>query len=160
MNKLIATHFLRNAPDGTGESDGNPLERTADRYAVLEGNLQIIGSAFFGITVQCARCHDHKFEPLTQREYYSLQAILLPAYNLTNWLSPKDRPVSIGTEAERKRRKEQLETYEKEAKALKESQDGLLKPFANRSWKKTCSRSRKKPAPPSIKAGDKGERAQ
>ncbi|MDB6029954.1 MAG: hypothetical protein JWM16_292, partial [Verrucomicrobiales bacterium] len=120
---------LRNAPDGTSESDGNPLERTVDRYAVLEGNLQIIGSAFLGITVQCARCHDHKFEPFAQREYYSLQALLLPAYNPTKWLSPKERPVMIGTEAERKANKEKLDTYGKESKALQESQEGLVKPL-------------------------------
>src|SRR6266699_2805012 len=46
---LVATHFLRNAPDGTGESDGNPQELAADRYAVLEGNVQILGSTFLGV---------------------------------------------------------------------------------------------------------------
>ena len=51
---LIATHFLRNAPDGTGESDGNPDELRADRYAVLEGTTQVIGSSLLGLTFQCA----------------------------------------------------------------------------------------------------------
>src|SRR6476661_5800436 len=37
---LTATHFLRNAPDGTGESDGNPDEVRVDRFTVLEGNVQ------------------------------------------------------------------------------------------------------------------------
>lgn len=129
LEQLIATHFLRNAPDGTGESDGNPLERTVDRYAVLEGNLQIIGAAFLGVTVQCARCHDHKFEPLTQTEYYSLQAILRPAYNLDKWLSPKERNFTIGTEAERMRNRDELDRHDRELKALKESQEGLLKPL-------------------------------
>jgi hypothetical protein len=90
---LVATHFLRNAADGTGESDGNPDELRADRYAVLEGTTQILGSALLGLTVQCARCHDHKFEPLTQKDYYQLYAILWPAYDPTRWVKPQERSI-------------------------------------------------------------------
>jgi hypothetical protein len=90
---LAATHFLRNSPDGTDSSDGNDDERRADKYAVLEGSVQIMGSALFGITTQCARCHDHKFEPFRQRDYYQLQAMLFPAFNVENWIYPKDRHV-------------------------------------------------------------------
>jgi len=93
---LTATHFLRNAPDGTGESDGNPDEVRTDRFSVLEGNVQTIMNCLFGLTVQCARCHDHKFEPLTQEEYYSLQAILFPVYNPEKWIKPNDRVVAVG----------------------------------------------------------------
>ena len=66
LDLIVATHFLRNAPDGTGESDGNPDEVRADRYAVLEGTIEVLGSSLFGLTFQCARCHDHKFEPVSQ----------------------------------------------------------------------------------------------
>jgi hypothetical protein len=93
MDLLAATHFLRNAPDGTGESDGNPDEVRADKYAVLEGANQIIGSALLGLTVQCARCHDHKFEPVTQEDYYRLYAVLWPAFDLEHWVKPQDRIV-------------------------------------------------------------------
>ena len=74
IDQLVATHFLRNGQDGTGESDGNPDEVRADKYAVLEGAIQIIGSSLLGLTLQCAKCHDHKFEPVTQKDYYQLQA--------------------------------------------------------------------------------------
>ena len=76
---LTATHFLRNGPDGTSESDGNPNELRVDRYSVIEGNVQIIGSAMLGLTVQCARCHDHKFDPITQQDYFRMQAFFAPA---------------------------------------------------------------------------------
>jgi mono/diheme cytochrome c family protein len=95
---LTATHFLRNAPDGTGESDGNPDELRADRYAVLEGTTQVIGSSLLGMTFQCARCHDHKFEPITQKDYYSLYAIIAPAYNVAEWVKPSDRVVACPPE--------------------------------------------------------------
>ncbi|MBM4074266.1 MAG: DUF1553 domain-containing protein, partial [Planctomycetes bacterium] len=97
---LEATHFIRNSPDGTDSSDGNADEQRADRYAVLEGELQIIGSALMGITVQCARCHDHKFEPFRQRDYYQLQAVLFPAFNVDQWVNPKQRFTNAGTVAQ------------------------------------------------------------
>jgi hypothetical protein len=97
---LEAAHYLRNSPDGTDSSDGNPDEVRADKYAVLEGTLQIMGSSLFGLTVQCARCHDHKFEPLTQRDYYRLQAVIYPAFNVEQWVQPKDRQISTATAAE------------------------------------------------------------
>ena len=126
---LIATHFLRNAPDGTGESDGNPPELKVDRYSVLEGNVQILGSAFLGLTIQCARCHDHKFEPVKQAEYYSLQAILRPAFDPEHWLKPNEHVLTVGTRSAREENKRQLEKYDREIKALNESAEGLTAPF-------------------------------
>lgn len=100
VEALEATHFLRNSQDGTDSSDGNPDERRADKYAVLEGTEQILGSSLLGITVQCARCHDHKFEPFTQKDYYSLQAVLYPAFNVENWVTPGKRELDAATPAE------------------------------------------------------------
>ena len=97
---LEATHYLRNSQDGTDVSDGNPDEVRADKYAVLEGTIQIMGSSLFGLTLQCARCHEHKFEPIEQHEYYQLQAILYPAFNIENWIKPKDRFVHAASRAQ------------------------------------------------------------
>ena len=90
---LEATHFLRNGQDGSGESDGNPDEVRTDRYYALESAMQIIGSSLLGLTIQCAKCHDHKFEPLTQQDYYAFQAVLYPAFNIEKWVKPNDRAV-------------------------------------------------------------------
>ena len=90
---LEATHFLRNGQDGSGESDGNPDEVRTDRYYALESAMQIIGSSLLGLTIQCAKCHDHKFEPLTQQDYYAFQAVLYPAFNIEKWVKPNDRVV-------------------------------------------------------------------
>jgi Protein of unknown function (DUF1553)/Protein of unknown function (DUF1549) len=128
-DELVATHFLRNAPDGTGESDGNAMELRVDRYSVLEGTVQLIGSTFLGLTVQCARCHDHKFEPFTQQDYYQLQAILRPGYDPEQWLKPNQRLITTGTRAEREKVQHALDRTEREIKATKESIDGLTKPF-------------------------------
>ena len=104
MRELFtATHFLRNGQDGTGESDGNPDERTIDRATVLEGTLQITMNSLLGITIQCARCHEHKFEPIEHREYYSLQSIFypaFPAFHADKWVAPKDRIRHVATPQE------------------------------------------------------------
>jgi hypothetical protein len=129
IDPLIATHFWRNAPDGTGESDGNPLEVKVDKYAVLEGNVQIFGSAFLGLTLQCARCHDHKFEPIPQDDYYALQAILRPAFEIDQWLKPNERVIGLGTRNEREAHKRRMAEIEHELKTLREGLQGLTSPF-------------------------------
>ncbi len=91
MELWEATHFLRNGQDGTGESDGNSDEVRVDRYTVIETAMQNISTSVLGLTIQCAKCHDHKFEPLTQRDYYSFQAVLIPAFPPSEWKKPNER---------------------------------------------------------------------
>ena len=88
---LIATHFLRNGQDGTDIGVQEPEAFEIDRRAALEAAVQVTASSLLGLTTHCARCHDHKFEPITQQEYYGLQAVLFPAFNPQDWVNPKDR---------------------------------------------------------------------
>ncbi|MBI3837500.1 MAG: PSD1 domain-containing protein [Planctomycetia bacterium] len=103
ISLLEATHYLRNGQDGSGESDGNLDEVRTDRYAALESTTQIVASSLLGLTLQCAKCHDHKFESISQRDYYQLQAVFYPAFNIQSWLKPNDRFViaNLPGEAER-----------------------------------------------------------
>ena len=79
---LIATGFMRTAQDFSHEPESNIPE---NHYAVLHDTLEIVGSSLLGLTVSCARCHDHKFDPITQQDYYRLMALLTPAYNPQDW---------------------------------------------------------------------------
>jgi hypothetical protein len=97
MRSLVATQYLANAPDGTDQSAPSPDAMRIDRYAALEGTQQVVASSLLGLTLKCARCHDHKFEPITQREYYQVQAILLPALNPAEWVPPLKRTVRVQT---------------------------------------------------------------
>lgn len=97
---LEASHYLRNSPDGTDSSDGNEDELRTDKYSVLEGSMQIVGASLLGVTVQCGKCHDHKFEPFTQQDYYALQSIIFPAFNVEKWVKPKQREFFAVSKAE------------------------------------------------------------
>ena len=67
----IATYFLRSYPD---ESNARQLYQR--RQEILNDQTDVIGSVFLGMTIGCARCHDHKFDPIAQKDYYRLQAFL------------------------------------------------------------------------------------
>ncbi len=71
-DSLIATGFLRAGPRVLFREKDNP-ER---RFDYLDEILGTIGKGTLGLTVNCARCHDHKFDPIRQRDYYALQAAI------------------------------------------------------------------------------------
>ena len=67
---LIATGFLRAGPRVLFREKDNP-ER---RFDYLDEILGTIGKGMLGMTVNCARCHNHKFDPIPQKDYYAMQA--------------------------------------------------------------------------------------
>ena len=70
---LSASIFHRLGP--VRRNAGNP-DIALSRNEVLTERTDIIGAAFLGLTVGCARCHNHKLEPISQQDYYRLQAYL------------------------------------------------------------------------------------
>jgi hypothetical protein len=70
-DKLVATGYLRMGPwEQTGMSVA-----AETRQAWLDDVTHSIGATFLGLTLECARCHDHKFDPLPTKDYYRLQAV-------------------------------------------------------------------------------------
>ena len=60
VDNLIATGFLRMGPDSTGYE----LSFVEDRFDVIADEIEILGTGIMGMTLQCARCHSHKFDPI------------------------------------------------------------------------------------------------
>ena len=85
MDNLVATGFLRMAPDGTGSDVVNYV---SDRLEVINDEIEVFSSAVLGLTIKCARCHSHKYDPIPQRDYYRLAAIFKGAYDENDWLRP------------------------------------------------------------------------
>src|SRR5437764_8795828 len=71
---LVATGFNRHYPD---ESNARNLMQR--RQEILNDITDTVGAVFTGLTYGCARCHDHKFDPILQADYYRLQAFFANA---------------------------------------------------------------------------------
>lgn len=100
LDRLVATGFLRMGPDGTG--DGSVDQPLARNEAIAE-TIKIVSTSLLGLTVGCAQCHNHRYDPISQTDYYRLRAIFEPAYNPTNWRAPSARLVSLMSDADRRR---------------------------------------------------------
>jgi mono/diheme cytochrome c family protein len=66
-DSLIATGYYR-----LGLWDDEPADKRQARYDWLDDIVSTTGQVFLGLTINCARCHDHKIDPLPQRDYYAL----------------------------------------------------------------------------------------
>jgi mono/diheme cytochrome c family protein len=97
IDKLVATGFLRMAPDGTASG----AERKMAMNQVIADTVQIVGTSLLGLTVNCAQCHNHRYDPIPQADYYRMRAIFEPALNTQNWRVPAARRISLYTNADR-----------------------------------------------------------
>ena len=116
---LAATGFLRMAADPTGTGGGSNTVET--RNQTIADTLKIVSSAFLGLSVHCARCHDHRYDPIPQRDYYQLRAIFEPAFNPNEWKVPSSRAISLYTDADHQRAAE----VESEAKVIIDEKNKL-----------------------------------
>jgi mono/diheme cytochrome c family protein len=71
--------------------NGTPAEREKYRYDELDDIVSTVGSAFLGLTVGCARCHDHKFDPVPTRDYYALAAAFATSKRTETPMAPAER---------------------------------------------------------------------
>ena len=67
--RIIATGYLANARRFGSRVDDYP------QHLTIEDTIDNLGRSFLGLTISCARCHDHKFDPITNRDYYGLYGI-------------------------------------------------------------------------------------
>ncbi len=74
---LVATGFLALGPKQLNEPD-----RLQFKLDVIDEQLDTVGQAFLGLTIGCARCHDHKFDAIPQRDYYALAGIFMSTETL------------------------------------------------------------------------------
>jgi hypothetical protein len=99
IERLTATGFLRMAPDGTASGG---IDQNLARNQVMADTLQIVGTSLLGMTVNCAQCHDHRYDPIPTVDYYRMRAIFEPALDWKRWQTPTGRQVSLYTDAHKK----------------------------------------------------------
>lgn len=89
---LAATGFLRMAPDPTGRGEDNT---PALRNQVVSDTVKIVSSAFYGLTVGCAECHNHRYDPILQADFYRLRAVFEPGFDPARWKTPPQRTLAF-----------------------------------------------------------------
>ncbi len=116
----VATTFLR-----LGTWDDEPAEERRDRYDQLDDVLGVTVTTFLGLTLRCARCHDHKFEPFSQRDYYQMLAFFEPLKRPQDKRKDLDRLVGTAKELDAyrvavRRADVEVDARERDIKKLRE----------------------------------------
>jgi hypothetical protein len=117
---LIATGFYRAGPLHVV---GGVKDEEADRQEVLTEMTGALGSVFFGMTIGCARCHNHKFDPILQSDYYRLQAVLAA----TNF-----KDVDIATPEERAARELAAKEHMASLQPIRKEIAAMEKPYRDK----------------------------
>ncbi len=116
---LVATGFNRHWAD-----ESNARDLAQRRQEILNDITDTVGSVFLGTTVGCARCHDHKYDPITHQDYYRLQAFFAAS-------QPRD-DLLLASPAEAERHARQLREWEDQTRGLRERLEALESPVRQR----------------------------
>jgi len=117
---LIATGFHRAGPI---HLVGGNQDEDMNRQEVLTEMTGALGSVFMGMTVGCARCHNHKFDPIPQADYYKLQAVLA---------ATEFDDISISTKEEHERHKAAVKEYKSKESVITDAIKAIEKPYRDR----------------------------
>lgn len=120
---IIATGMLAIGDWGNGDADKEKLITD-----IVDDQVDVVSRSFMGLTVSCARCHDHKFDPIPTRDYYGLAGIFFSSHILPK-LTPKgqgETPLRIplagkGELEEREKWKQHVAVLEKQLKTKRDS---------------------------------------
>ena len=111
----VATAFNRNYPDET-----NAANLWLRRQEILQDITDVVGQTFLGMTYGCAKCHDHKFDPILQADYYRLQAFFANSKandNIVMW--PEDKVAEHG---------KKLEAWEQATQGIRNEMESMVEP--------------------------------
>lgn len=126
VDTLAATGFLRTAVDATRD-DFNSHQYGEYQYRMLHDTQTIVFSTVLGLTVQCSRCHNHKYEPLTQKDYYRAQSLFMGAVRPRGALLPTNRrQIIAGTAEEQENAKKVNAAVEAALGQLNQEQQNLI----------------------------------
>jgi hypothetical protein len=114
---LVAAGFNRCGPIHQVGGNVDPVEIRHELLTEMTGG---VGSAFLGLTVSCARCHDHKFDPISQEDYYRLEAFFSAA---------KPQEVELASAGERARHEKEKAAHEAKMAPLRSRIAAIEAPY-------------------------------
>jgi hypothetical protein len=118
---LVATGFNLLGPDMTDAADA-----AQRRLNTLTDMTDTAGLAFLGLTLTCARCHDHKFEPLSQKDYFRFQAFFTPA--------GFRRDLPVATRAEQEKHAAAAKAYQDQTRPMRDEIAAIEGPHRTRLY--------------------------
>ena len=119
-SSVIATGMLR-----AGTWNDEPNDAQDYKYERLEDMVDVVSTAFLGMTVRCARCHDHKFDPIPTKDYYALAGI----FHSTKL---SDQPIqTVETQQALHEHQQQMEHLNQERDRLQLQLDKRLSEYPN-----------------------------
>ena len=74
-----------------GEGTHSPVDIREEQMRRIDNQLDVFSKTFLGLTLACARCHDHKFDPITAKDYYALAGYLVSSRHQQAFIDPPDR---------------------------------------------------------------------
>ena len=74
-----------------------PVDVKAEEASRVDNQIDVFGKAFLGLTIACARCHDHKFDPITATDYYALSGFLQSSRRRVEWLDAHNETEQLTT---------------------------------------------------------------
>ena len=126
IEALVGTGYLRTVLDVTNEDIS---DRPLDRYEALFALLDKVSSSALGLTLNCARCHSHKFDPIPQRDYYRFLSLFTAAYNPSAWIQPKKRLMYTVSKPEQEEIEKHNKTIDAEVEKLAEDIKQIREPY-------------------------------
>jgi hypothetical protein len=109
---LVATGFYR-----MGLWDDEPADRLLAKFDGLDDIVTTAGQGFLGLTLNCARCHDHKIDPITQKDYYAFVSFFHNITPMSNGGPQVERPLFSNAEAKQR--------FDEQVAAQRAKQDAL-----------------------------------
>ncbi len=92
IEAITATGYLRCAPDAS-RPDFSTIKNADAQYfyPTINDTMEIVATSVMGVTLQCARCHNHMFDPIPQEDFYRVQAVFMGAFRPTKWIPQMER---------------------------------------------------------------------
>jgi mono/diheme cytochrome c family protein len=126
LEALTATGYLRSVYDRT---DPDIVNLPGERFDVLFHLAEKVSTGVMGVTMGCARCHSHKYDPIPQRDYYRFLAVFMSSYNPFNWKQPKDRFLPDVPKGEQEKIEKHNAEIDGQVKELDTQRTRLRKPY-------------------------------
>jgi mono/diheme cytochrome c family protein len=120
-----ASLLVCGAWDEAGNSQANATQKAITREEEMEDMISVVGQTFLGLTLNCARCHSHKFDPIPQEEYYRIKAVF-------DGVKHGERPIASASEI--KKHEEEVAVVKKEIAAA----EGRITQLEREGWKRAA----------------------